>query len=84
MRTKYRNGKVVWLRAMTAEETGHEPQPREMALVYGGRSGSYTGAVRPHEYGDDGLRDFFEDQIEGPASRKERAHFLATYKKRVA
>jgi hypothetical protein len=62
---------------MTARETGDEDQPRRLALVLSGRSGEYVGRVTPTCRGDDGMRDFYEDMIEGLASREERAGFSA-------
>jgi hypothetical protein len=45
--------------------------------VLSGRFGEYVGRVTPTCRGDDGMRDFYEDMIEGLASREERAGFSA-------
>jgi hypothetical protein len=69
-RSKYKEGDVVWLKAMPAED-GVEAQPREKCEISGtsGR-GMYIGYVKPtgsQSAFDDGLREFHVSQIEGKA-----------------
>src|SRR5258708_40322784 len=69
---RYREGDVVWLRE---HDAGDEVQPRQrgrITHVYDlreDRGWMYCGEVEPSEPGDDGLREFFEDQVEGRYKR---------------
>ncbi len=58
---EYKQGDVVWLRAF-------EESPREKCTLSGPpKNGMCIGFVKPTEQGDDGLREFDVDQIEGRA-----------------
>lgn len=61
---QYLPGDRVWLRAF-------EGSPRERCRLVsvpgpGENPGMFVGEVKPHEEGDDGLREFEGDQIEKP------------------
>jgi hypothetical protein len=70
VKPKYKENDVVWL-AEFDNGTG-DIQPRQKAMLLSVDNCpwgiSYVGRVATKEKGDDGLREFTEDQIKGPAS----------------
>lgn len=61
--SKYSADDIVWL-------IKWEDQPRQLCrIIADEENGMYMGEVIPTEKGDDGLREFSEDQIEGLAEK---------------